>query len=149
MNIFSRAFQKARALYLRFRIGNVVTVAVLITQALKRFVDSDLGKFLMDLVPVPWMNLSVRILSLISTANTHVPAIARKILISHFLLTSGEEQDAVQLLTIHLRMKTKEERALYWQEFCDALILAMSDEVITPEELADIRQEFYTKLLKT
>lgn len=148
MSVFSKAYQKARALYLRFRLGNVVTVAVLVTQALKRFVDSDLGKLLMDLVPVPWLSFSTRILSLMMEANTYVPAIARKLLASHFLLTSGEEQNALQLLTIQLRLKTKEERAIFWQEFCDALIEAMADEVITPEELAEIRQEFYQKLLK-
>lgn len=148
MSGLRKFYQKARALYLRFRLGNVVTVAVLVTQALKRFVDSDLGKLLMDLVPVPWLSFSTRVLSLIMEANAHVPAVARKILVSHFLLTAGEEQDAVQLLTIQLRMKTKEERVTFWQEFCDALITAMADEVITPEELAEIRQEFYEKLLK-
>lgn len=148
MSIFAKTYQKARALYLRFRLGNVVTVAVLVTQALKRFVDSDLGKFLTDLVPVPWLSLSVRLLALLTKAHTYVPEVSRKILVSHFLLTTGQEEDALQLLTMHLRLKTKEERVIFWQEFCDALILAMADEVITPEELADIRQEFYHKLLK-
>lgn len=144
MNIF----QKARALYLRIRFGKVVTVAVMITQALKRFVESELGKFLMDLVPIPWLDLSSSIFGLLVKANTYVPKVAREILIAHEFLDGATEQDALQLLTIHLRSKTKEERADFWKEFYDKLTFYMSDGKISDEERAELREEYYHKLFK-
>lgn len=141
-------FQKARALYLRVRFGKVVTVAVMITQALKRFVESELGKFLLDLVPIPWLDLSASIFGILMKANDVVPKVAREILLSHAYIDGATEQDALQVLTIHLRSKTKEERADFWKEFYDRLTYYLSDGKITDQERAELREEYYQKLFK-
>lgn len=148
MSIFRKAYQKARALYLRIRFGKVVIVAVMITQALKRFVESELGKFLLDMLPIPWLDLSSSIFGLLIKANTFVPKVAQEILLSHAFLDGANEQDALQLLTIHLRSKTKEERADFWKEFYDKLTFYMSDGKISNEERDELRDEYYHKLFK-
>lgn len=148
MNFFSKAFQKVRAIYLRLKFEKIITVAILITQALKRFVESDLGTFLIDLTPIPWVKYTTKIIALITKASEVAPQISQKMLIGHAFVSDADEQDALQLLTIHLRLKTKEERATFWKEFCDALIEAMADHTITSEERAELREEFYHKLMK-
>lgn len=145
---FGNTFQKVKKFYYRLKVQQIATAAVIVTQALKRMIDSNLFQMIGDFVPLPWLSFSTKVLSWIMKANEKVPAIANQILLADQVFQTMDSDDPVKLLVMHLQAKKEETNSLgdYYRAFVLDLALAMDDGILTKEEWQQTLESHYQKL---
>ncbi|MDX5478420.1 MAG: hypothetical protein LPJ98_08170, partial [Cyclobacteriaceae bacterium] len=70
-----KPFDFFRRLYERAKLKNIAIAAVLISQALKRVVQSEIGLLVLEMAPLPWVNFIGKVIGWIGKANEVVPVV--------------------------------------------------------------------------
>ena len=144
-------FDFIKKFYERIKLKQIAVVAVIVTQALKRFVQSKHALLILDLVPLPWASLAGKILGYLVKANELVPEIVKTIIVVKGFVDEKieDEKVATQILADHLSHMTELEVNEFWRDYALLVMNALSnDGIIDDEERKQINDEVYRKLLK-
>lgn len=143
----------AKKVYERLKLKNIAIASVLITQALKRVVQSEIGLLILDLAPIPWVNLIGKIFGWIGKANSVIPIVVREISIAKGLIGEIKQIDyksEMDGLVQHLRVYSKEELNDFLAFFSLQIMNASAgDGIIDHEEKKQILEDSYKFLFKT
>lgn len=145
IKLFKRLFEK-------LRLEKIAIAAVLVAQALKRLVQSEITQLVIDLAPLPWVNFLSKVLGHLTKANEVLPQIVRGIVISKGMLdeeTSKDHKIALLVLIDHLKNYSREELNEFIAFFALQIMNAQAgDGVISNEERAKIIEDSYQFLFK-
>lgn len=148
-----KIFDWVRKAYEKFKLKNVAIAAVLISQALKRVVQSELGLLILDMAPIPWVSFIGKALGWISKANAAVPFVVKAIVVSKGILDESSSQDdkmALSVLIDHLKYYNKEELNEFIAFFSLQIINATADDgILDDQEKSEVMEEVYKFLFKT
>jgi len=152
INNMSKVVNYFKRIYEKLRLEKVAIASVIVTQALKRLVQSEFTLLVLELAPLPWVNFLSKIIGYINKANEVVPLIVKQIVVTKGILDTADVDDklALNVLVDHLRYYNKEELGEFLQYFSLMIMNAddNGDGVVSDEERAKIIQDTYTRLFK-
>lgn len=138
--------------YELLKIKNIAIVAVMITQALKRIVQSELGLIVLDMVPLPWVSLIGKLLGLAKKVNEVLPQVVKAIVISKGILdqsSAGEYKTDMTALTDHLRLYSEKDLNDFLKFMSMEILKARFDDgIIDDNEKSEIIENTYQFLFK-
>jgi len=141
-----------RKQYELLQLKNVAIVAVMITQSIKRVVQSDVGMIVLDLVPLPWANILGKILGIASKVNDVLPHVVRGIVISKGIIDHSSAWDykiEMKALIDHLGMYSAEELNEFLKFMSMEILKAKSnDGIVDDNEKSEIIEKTYKFLFK-
>lgn len=144
-------FDFIKRFYERIKLKQIAVVAVIVTQALKRFVQSKYGLLLLDLIPLPWASFVGKLLIYLTKANEIVPELIETIIVAKGFVSKkiNDEKASLQILTDHLSHMSEFEVNQFWRDYALLVLNALAgDGIIDDEERKQINDETYRKLLK-
>lgn len=144
-------FTPLKRIYEKIKLKQVAVAAVIVTQALKRFVQSKHSLLILDLIPLPWASLVGKITRYLVLANELVPEITKQILVTKGFVQERieDERTANQILSDRLAHLNEFEVKEFWRDYALLVMNALSnDGVIDDTERKLINDEVYNKLLK-
>lgn len=138
--------------YELLQLKNIALVAVMITQAIKRIVQSEVGLIILDLVPLPWANLAGKILGISKKVNEVLPHVVSAIVVSKGLISeaeSGDYKTALRTLTNHLVTYSDQDLNEFLKFMSMEILKARSnDGLVDDKEKSEIIENAYKFLFK-
>ena len=138
--------------YELLQLKNVAIVAVMITQAIKRIVQSEVGLIILDLVPLPWANIAGKILGISKKVTEVLPHVVGGIVASKGLLDITESKDyklALKTLTDHLSNYSDKDLNEFLKFMSMQILNARSnDGLIDDNEKSEMIESAYQFLFK-
>lgn len=136
----------------RAKLKNLALVAVIVSQSLKRIVRSELGSFVLDIIPIPWASLVGKILNWASKVEKVVPEVIKAISITKGILTEDQLSNDKLVMAVfidHLRYYSHDQLNEFIKFFAIQIMNASSDDGIIDEEEKDqMVEEAYQFLFK-
>lgn len=147
-----KIFSWFRKQYELLQLKNIAIVAVMITQAIKRIVQSDLGQIVLDLIPLPWANILGKILGIAGKVNEILPKVVRGIVVTKGILDESLAEDdklAMKVLTDHLSFYTDEDLNKFLKFMSMEILKArLNDGIVDDNEISEIIEKTYRFLFK-
>lgn len=144
--------EKIKAFIERLKLKRIAIVAVIFTQALKRFIQSKHVEFVMEIAPLPWVNFLGKLLGYFKKAEVVIPSVVKGLVLAHGMLdedTATDDQITFMVLADHVRYFSEEDSAKFWQEYALAVMNALAgDGVVDDQERKAINDEAYKRLIK-
>ena len=141
-----------RKQYELLQLKNVAIVAVMITQSIKRIVQSELGLIILDLIPLPWANIVGKILGIAKKVNEVLPQVVRGIVISKGILdesTASDDKLAMKVLVDHLHLYSEKDLNEFLKFMSMEIVRARSnDGLVDEQEKSEIIENTYRFLFK-
>lgn len=138
--------------YEKLRLKNVALVAVMITQSLKRFANSEFGLFIIEMLPAPWFGSISKLLGISRNINKILGQVVRGIVISKGILdqdNATDEKLALSVLADHLKHYNKDELNGFLKYMAIEIIKAhQNDNILSDEEIEEIMEKGYQYLFK-
>ncbi len=148
-----KVLQSIKSFFNKVRFESIAVTAVLVSQALKRMVQSDFVLLVAEMAPLPWVNLLSKIFQYIKKANEVVPLVAKNIIVTKGILDKIDDADdkklALRILADHLKFYKKDQLNEFLKYFSMEVMDALAgDNKITAEEKDKLVENVYTKLFK-
>lgn len=140
-----------KRIYQKIKLEKIAIVSVIVTQALKRVINSEITLFLVEILPLPWANSIIKLFGYFKKLNVIAPKVIKTIVLTKGLIDTAEvnEKLAYDLLVDHVKYYTKEQQNEFYQLFALEISKAlMNDNKIDDEEIKAINEKLYKKLFK-
>lgn len=140
-----------KRIYQKIKLEKIAIVSVIVTQALKRVINSEITLFLVEILPLPWANSIIKLFGYFKKLNVIAPKVIKTIVLTKGLIDTAEvnEKLAYDLLVDHVKYYTKEQQNEFYQLFALEISKAlMNDNKIDDEEIKAINEKLYEKLFK-
>lgn len=147
-----KIFDWFRRTYERLKLKNIAIAAVLITQAIKRFANSEIGQLVIDMSLLKWPNFIGKVLGILYKTNEVLPMVVKSIVVSKGILDEAAASDdkiAIAVLVDHLRYYSKKDLSEFSAFMALQILNARAgDGIIDEEEKKEIIEATYQFLFK-
>ena len=146
-----KVFSWVKKVFEKIKLERIAIVSVIVTQSLKRLIQSEFALLVLEMAPIPWVNFISKVMGYITKANEIVPVIVKQIVVTKGILDEAiiEEKLAMDILIDHLKYYNKEDLDEFLAFFSLQVMNALAgDGIIDEEEKSQIIESAYQKLFK-